>query len=114
MTPVVTGSSSTCDRGTQYTSDEFQKWCGGNNVTQSMGAVGVCWDNSVAENFFSHLKTEFYHHERFTSRLAARTAVMDYIEGWYNRRRPNRRARGIAPAAALAAHQNRIQEPLAA
>ena len=52
------------DRGTQYTSDEFQKWCGTNRVTQSMGKVGVCWDNAVAENFFSHLKTEFYHHER--------------------------------------------------
>ena len=52
------------DRGTQYTSEEFQKWCGTNGVTQSMGKVGECWDNAVAENFFSHLKTEFYHHER--------------------------------------------------
>jgi putative transposase len=102
------------DRGTQYTSDEFQRWCASNNVTQSMGAVGVCWDNAVAENFFSHLKTEFYHHERFGSRLAARTAVMDYIEGWYNRRRPNRRAGGIPPATAHAAHQTSVQEPLAA
>ncbi|BCW48008.1 hypothetical protein StoSoilB13_03500 [Arthrobacter sp. StoSoilB13] len=74
------------DRGTQYTSDEFQKWCGDNGVTQSMGKVGVCWDNAVAENFFSHLKTEFYHHQRYPSRLAARTGVMDYIEAWYNRR----------------------------
>ncbi|MBG6219104.1 transposase InsO family protein [Arthrobacter sp. CAN_A6] len=102
------------DRGAQYTSQELQSWCAGNAVTQSMGAVGVCWDNAVAENFFSHLKTEFYHHERFTSQLAARTAVMDYIEGWYNRRRPNRRAGGIAPAAALTAYQTRDQEPLAA
>lgn len=102
------------DRGTQYTSQEFQAWCAGNSLTQSMGAVGVCWDNAVAENFFSHLKTEFYHHERFTSRLAARTAVMDYIEGWYNRRRPNRRAGGTPPLTALTAYQTRAQEPLAA
>lgn len=102
------------DRGAQYTSEEFQSWCGGNGVTQSMGAVGVCWDNAVAENFFSHLKTEFYHHERFNSRIAARTAVMDYIEGWYNRRRPNRRAGGIPPLTALTAYQTRAQEPLAA
>ncbi len=79
-----------------------------------MGAVGVCWDNSVAENFFSHLKTEMYHQHTFGSRLAARTAVMEYIEGWYNRRRPNRRAGGIPPATALATHQTRDQEPLAA
>ena len=43
--------------GGQYTSAEFQGWGAGNNVTQSMGKVGVCWDNAVAENFLSHLKT---------------------------------------------------------
>jgi putative transposase len=102
------------DRGTQYTSEEFQKWCGTNGLTQSMGKVGVCWDNAVAENFFSHLKTEFYHHHRFGSRLAARTAVMTYIEGWYNRRRPNRRAGGIPPATAHANHHTSAQGPLAA
>lgn len=65
-----------------------------------MGAVGVCWDNAVAENFFSHLKTEFYHHHRFATRLAARTAVMNYIESWYNRQRPNARANRRVPVQA--------------
>ena len=102
------------DRGTQYTSEEFQTWCGAHGLTQSMGKVGVCWDNAVAENFFSHLKTEFYHHHRFGSRLAARTAVMDYIEGWYNRRRPNRRAGGTPPATAHTNHQTSAQTTLAA
>ena len=32
------------DRGTQYTSGLFQKWCAANQVTQSTGAVGLCWD----------------------------------------------------------------------
>jgi transposase InsO family protein len=45
------------DRGTKYTSDEIQQRCADNGITQSMGAVGVCWDNAVAENFCSHLKT---------------------------------------------------------
>ncbi|WP_442858655.1 IS3 family transposase [Arthrobacter sp. 9V] len=102
------------DRGTQYTSDEFQRWCGDHGVTQSMGKVGVCWDNAVAENFFSHLKTEFYHHQRYDSRLAARTGVMDYIEAWYNRRRPNRRAGGIPPAKAHTQYQTHAHQPLAA
>lgn len=102
------------DRGAQYTSAEFQEWCSGNHVTQSMGKVGVCWDNAVAENFFSHLKTEFYHQYSFASRLAARTGVMDYIESWYNRKRPNARAGHQSPAAALAEYQTRAQEPLAA
>jgi putative transposase len=39
---------------------------------------------------------------------------MDYIEGWYNRRRPNRRAGGIAPAKAHTAYQTGDQKPLAA
>lgn len=102
------------DRGAQFTSAQFQDWCAGNGITQSMGRTGVCWDNSVAENFFSHLKTEFYHHHAFETRLAARTGVMEYIEAWYNRQRPNARADGYTPAAALAAHQTRAQEPLAA
>ena len=47
-------------------------------------------------------------HQRFwPTRLHLRTAVMDYIEIWYNRRRPHARAGGIPPAAARAAHQAR-------
>ena len=102
------------DRGAQYTSSEFQAWCHGNGVTQSMGKVGVCWDNALAENFFSHLKTEMYHHHAFVNRLAARSAVMDYIEAWYNRRRPNKRAGGLPPATAFANHRSRVHEPVAA
>ena len=102
------------DRGAQYTSAEFQTWCAGNDITQSMGKVEVCWDKAVTENFFSHLKTEFYHHHSFVSRLAARTGVMDYIEAWHNRKRPNARAGGITPEAALAAHQTRDHQPAAA
>lgn len=109
-----TGAVFHSDRGTQYTSMEFQRWCAGNGITQSMGRTGVCWDNAVAENFFSHLKTEFYYQFSFPTRLAARTGVMEYIEAWYNRARPNARAGGITPAAALAAYQASGQKPLAA
>lgn len=102
------------DRGSQFTSARFQAWCAGNGVTQSMGTVGVCWDNAVAENFFSHLKTEFYHHESFGTRLEARTAVMEYIEVWYNRKRPNARAGYSAPVVAWAEYGGVGQDDLAA
>ncbi|MET1087670.1 MAG: hypothetical protein ABWY04_11220 [Arthrobacter sp.] len=46
-------------RGAQHPAAEFQGWCAGNNVAQSMGQAGACRDNTVAENFFAHLKTEF-------------------------------------------------------
>ena len=68
------------DGGTQYTSTALQAWCGAKMVTQSMGPVGVCWDNSVAEFFFLHMKTELYYQQTFETYPAARTEVMDYIE----------------------------------
>ena len=95
------------DRGSQYTSGDFQKWCAANGITQSMGAVGVCWDNAVAESFFSHMKTEMYYQQDFDNHLAARTAVMEYLESWYNRRRPHSHNGGLQPAAALANHRDR-------
>ena len=93
-------------RGVQYTSGDFQKWCAGNNVTQSMGLTGVCWDISVVENFFSHLKTKVYHHFNFPNHLSARTAVVEYIESWYNRRRPHSNNQGLPPARALTEYLN--------
>lgn len=97
------------DRGAQYTSSAFQNWCAGNQITQSMGAVGVCWDNAVAECFFSHMKTEMFYQQHFDNHLSARTAVMEYIESWYNRRRPHAYNDGLPPAAALAAYHDRCQ-----
>jgi len=97
------------DRGAQYTSGDFQKWCAANGITQSMGAVGVCWDNAVAESFFSHMKTEMFYQQDFDNHLAATTAVMEYIESWYNRRRPHSHNGGLQPAAALAVHRDRRQ-----
>lgn len=102
------------DRGSQYTSTDFQNWCAANHLTQSRGAVGVCWDNAVAESFFSHLKTELFHQQSFPNHLSARTAVMEYTEVWYNRRRPHRHNGGISPSVARATHQARVHEPVTA
>lgn len=102
------------DRGAQFTSKQFQAWCAGNGITQSMGSTGVCWDNSVAENWFSHFKTEFYHHHRFATHRQAEAAILDYIESWYNRRRPNERAGGQAPIQAWQDYFTSDQELLAA
>ncbi|GAC1453583.1 MAG: hypothetical protein PVSMB10_11220 [Pseudarthrobacter sp.] len=78
-----------------------------------MGKVGVCWDNAVAENFFSHLKTEFYHHHSFTTRQDARRATMRYIEVFYNRWRPHTNNEGLPPATAMA-NFTRENQPLPA
>ena len=47
----------------------------------------MCWDNSVAESWFSMLKNEMYYRQSFATRRRARFAVMQYIEVFYNRRR---------------------------
>jgi putative transposase len=75
------------DRGAQYTSAEFLKHCQRIRVRTSVGRTGVCWDNAVAESFFSALKNEMFHHHRFATRARARFAVADYIEVFYNRQR---------------------------
>jgi putative transposase len=75
------------DRGTQYTSAEFAKFCTDNAIRRSVGRTGVCWDNAAAESFFASLKNEMYYRYTFPTRARAKFAVADYIEVFYNRRR---------------------------
>lgn len=56
-------------------------------MTASMGRTGVCWDNALAESFFAALKNELIHRTVFPTREKARTAIAEYIEVFYNRRR---------------------------
>ena len=55
----------------------------------SMSRVGNCHDNAVAESFFANLKNELIFHRDFRSRQEARSAIFDYIELFYNRKRPH-------------------------
>lgn len=75
------------DRGTQYTSAEFDAFTAGHGIRRSLGRTGVCWDNAAAESFFAALKNEMYHRQTFATRARARFAVAEYIEVFYNRRR---------------------------
>ena len=75
------------DRGTQFTSEQLWEACRNLGVAQSVGRTGVCFDNAMAESFWSTLKTEFYDRKRWPTRDAARKAVAYWIEAVYNRRR---------------------------
>jgi putative transposase len=75
------------DRGTQYTSGEFDAFTAKNGIRRSLGRTGVCWDNAAAESFFATLKNEMYYRQTFATRARARFAVAEYIEVFYNRRR---------------------------
>jgi transposase InsO family protein len=74
------------DRGSQYVSDEFLEALRNNGVVQSMSRKGNCWDNSVSESFFGTLKSELGD-PVWVTRDAARAAIFEYIEVWYNRQR---------------------------
>ena len=75
------------DRGAQYGSAEFARFCQSRGVRTSTGRTGVCWDNAAAESFFGALKNEMYYRQSFPDKAKARFAVADYIEVFYNRRR---------------------------
>ena len=75
------------DKGAQYTSAEFTRFCQSRGIRTSTGRTGVCWDNAAAESFFGAMKNEMYYRQSFPTRARARFAVADYIEVFYNRRR---------------------------
>lgn len=75
------------DRGSQYASRVFQDQLARLGARGSMSRKGNCWDNAVVESFFSSLKRELFEETIFESRAAARHAVFEFIEVFYNRQR---------------------------
>jgi len=74
------------DRGSQYTSEAYQNRLAAIQCTVSMSRTGNCYDNAVMESFFATLKAECAPIQ-FKSKTEARTAIFEFIEGWYNRQR---------------------------
>jgi putative transposase len=72
------------DQGCQYTSHDFAKACRAAGVARSMGSVGDCFDNAMAESFFATLECELLDRTVFETRNQARMAIFDFIEGFYN------------------------------
>jgi putative transposase len=72
------------DQGGQYTSIEFGGRCRDLGVRPSMGSVGDAYDNAMAESFFATLECELIARSRFRTRVEARLAVFDFVEGFYN------------------------------
>jgi putative transposase len=75
------------DRGSQYSSEQFQRLMAELGVTCSMSRSGNVWDNAAMESFFSSLKTERIRGRIYRTRDQARADVFDYIERFYNPRR---------------------------
>jgi putative transposase len=80
------------DQGSQYTSLAFGEHCRAAGIATSMGSVGDCYDNAMAESFFATLECELLERRSMENHGDARQAIFEYIEGWYN---PHRRHSGI-------------------
>jgi putative transposase len=76
------------DHGSQYTSLTFGLRCRETGIVPSMGAVGACYDNALAESFFATLETELIAGSRWRTVDEARSAVFAFVETFYN---PHRR-----------------------
>jgi putative transposase len=94
------------DQGTQYGSDEWQRFCRAHRLTTSMSRRGNCYDNAVAESFFSSLKKERIRRKIYRTRAEARADMFDYIEVFYNRKRRHSHIGDMSPAAFEAVPSN--------
>jgi putative transposase len=85
------------DRGSQYTSEQFQRLMADHGVVCSMSRSGNCWDNAAMESFFSSLKTERTARKTYRTRNEAKADVFDYIERFYNTKRRHSTIGYISP-----------------
>lgn len=85
------------DRGSQYTSEDFEKLAQDNGIKLSMSGKGNCYDNAVIESFFHTLKTEHVYQYKFTTREEAKRSVFEYIEVFYNRQRAHSFLEYVSP-----------------
>jgi putative transposase len=75
------------DKGSQYTSHDFQSLLTLYGLVASMSGAGNCYDNSAAETFFHTLKTEHVYFECYETRQQAKESIFEYVEVFYNRKR---------------------------
>jgi putative transposase len=84
---AVRGTILHSDRGTQYCCTGFTAAMKLSGIVQSMSRKGNCWDNAVAESFFSALKREMLGDYVFRDLADAERRLFDHIEVFYNRQR---------------------------
>ena len=81
----------------QYTSWAFGRRLHEAGLLGSMGSIGDCFDNSVAESFFGTLQIELLDEHTWTDRDHLAAAIFDWIEAWYNPRRRHSYCRMLSP-----------------
>ncbi len=87
------------DQGSQYGIDDWKRFCDANQLLPSMSRRDNCWDNAVAESFFSSLKKERIRRKSYKTRAIAQADIFDYIEAFYNRTRRHSHLGGVSTEA---------------
>ena len=85
------------DRGSQYSAGAYRAELAAHGMIASMSRKGDCYDNAVAESFFSTLEFELLMKHNWDTREDARRAIFRYIETWYNRKRRHSTLGYISP-----------------
>ena len=85
------------DQGSQYTSLIFTQRCRSAGLDVSMGSRGDCFDNAAMESFHATLKKDLINRRSWPTKTEARTAIFEYVEGFYNRRRRHSRLGMLSP-----------------
>ena len=85
------------DQGSQFGSDAWRRFCREHHLEPSMSRRGNCWDNAVAESFFSSLKKERIKKRIYKTREIAKIEIDDYIETFYNHTRRHSHLSGVSP-----------------
>jgi len=83
----VAGCLHHSDRGCQYASQAYRDRLAQAGLVASMSRAGNCYDNAAMESFWAKLKNELVDRQTFASRAAARLAIFEYVEVFYNRQR---------------------------
>lgn len=96
------------DRGSQYTSDDYQKLLKTLGITCSMSHAGYCYDNAVMERFFWSLKHEWTNHYEYADLEEARLSVFKYVETFYNIERIHQTLEYVSPNQFEANYQQTI------
>jgi transposase InsO family protein len=92
------------DRGSTYASEAYRELLYRHGMLSSMSRKRDCWDNAVAESFFSNLKNELTYWKTFSNREQARKAIFEYIEVFYNRQRMHQTLDYLTPEEAELAY----------
>ncbi|MGD8420600.1 MAG: IS3 family transposase [Gammaproteobacteria bacterium] len=85
------------DQGSSYAMQSYRKVLAERGMLSSMSRKRDCWDNAVAESFFSNVKNELTYWRIFADHDEARAAIFEYIEVFYNRQRLHQTLNYVSP-----------------